>query len=167
MKSMKSFIIQRPARPKYRGQGFTLLELAITIGVMGVIGTLVVMSLFSTFRASAQTSGKVGTADQVARVAKWITRDGHQATSTSIPDGGPPVTSATFQWTEAGAPVACAVGLSGTNMTRTCGGSTGTIGSNISALSFSRVGRVVTTSFTVTDDGYSQSVVLNTLTGGR
>ncbi|GEM_PF-3522387 len=164
---MTALISKGLTRPSYKGRGFTLIEMAITVGVMGVIGTLVVMSLFQTFRASDQTSGKVGTADQVARVSRWITRDGHRATSTSIPDGGPPVTAATFQWTESGTTVACQVSLSGTDMMRTCGGTAGKIGSNVSALSFSRTGRVVNASFTVSDGGYSQSVALNVLIGGR
>jgi prepilin-type N-terminal cleavage/methylation domain-containing protein len=164
---MTTLISKRLNRPSNRGRGFTLIELAITIGVMGVIGTLVVMSLFQTFRASDQTSGKVGVADQVARVSTWLTRDGHRATITSLVDGGPAVNTATFSWTESGALVSCQVALSGTNMTRTCGGSTGTIGSNISALSFSRVDRVVKVSYTVSDGGYSQSVALNVLIGGR
>ena len=140
-------------RPGKRGQrGALLIELAAAVAVSSILGTTVVGSLFQLRRAAVDGGAQFELTTEVQRATRWATRDIHRAGSTDIPDGGAPVTAASFGWTDDSGAHTCSYALNGGALERTCDGEMIVAARRLSGLSFSRSGSLILLSFSVTAD---------------
>ena len=130
-------------------RGFTLIELMVAVAFLGILGSLVTTIAFQSRKSQVDTTTRITVADQVLRASTWLTRDGHAATSTDLVDGAPAVGVLTLDTTSNGQPVTCTYSLSNGSMLRSCGGLQTTVATNVSGLSFSKSGRLVSASFDI------------------
>ncbi len=131
-------------------RGLMLLELAVSVGFMGVLGALVLNMLGQGWDLQSRNSAILEVAVGTSTSTRWLVRDIHTATATDIPDSGGAQTTAQFTWTDAGGPHVCDYSLVTDELRRTCDASTITVADNISGLAFVRSGDLVTISYAVT-----------------
>jgi hypothetical protein len=108
---------------------------------------------------------------ETAKTTTWLVRDIRRTdpADTDLVDGGPAVTAAEFSWTEGGVPVTCDYSLNGTDLERDCGSTPFVVGRSLSGLQFTRAGRLVTVSYTITPStapAAAETIVLNVALGG-
>lgn len=141
-------------------QGFTLADLLVSMGVMGLVVTLVGNGIFQGINLSDKVSDGFLAQSDTRTPVFWLARDIAMAYSTTLVDGAAPVTSATFTWTDYFGDASTAHSLSyalvGTELQRTYDGVVGKIGRRVSAVTFSRSGRVVTAVITSSQEGRFQ-----------
>jgi len=127
-------------------RGFTLVELlvgaAITAVIMGFLGFMV----FQTFQVEEFGDAQITARNELQNAAAWMQGDAVGARTAS---GGAQLTLTL----PGGSIVTYAV--SGTNLTRTSGGTVNTVARNISAATFSVTGRLITVELTSTPSGRS------------
>ena len=131
-------------------RGLILLEFAVSVGFMAVLGALVLNMLGQGWDLQSRNSAILDVAVSTSTSTRWLIRDIHTATATDIPDGGGAQVSAQFTWTDAGGAHVCDYSLVSDEMRRTCDASTVTVADNISNLTFVRSGDLVTISYAVT-----------------
>jgi prepilin-type N-terminal cleavage/methylation domain-containing protein len=87
---------------KHRKQGqqfgFTLIELAVGIAIMGILGVSIVTSIALLYNTRGSTSDDVMVQNQVANAATWIARDAQMADTQKIDQ--PAGTLVKLQWIE-------------------------------------------------------------------
>jgi len=138
-------------RNSRRGQrGVLLIEFAAAVAISGILGTTVVGSLFQLHRTTVDGGAQFEVTTEVQRATRWVTRDIHRADSTDISDGGAPVSTASFDWTDDLGAHSCSYALNGDALERTCDGQPAAAARRLSGLSFSRSGSLVLLSFDVT-----------------
>ncbi len=135
-------------KSKRKQRGFSLLELIISIGFMASLAGLISGSTFLSIRTRVETGAVADVAVETAKTTRWLVRDVHRAESTNLVDPSTGSTSATFSWDDGG-PVSCTFALSGTDMTRTCGGAATTVGKFINNLTFDRSGNLITVHYQI------------------
>ncbi len=143
---------------KTRSQrGYTLVEVMVGTGILGLISTLIGSGLFQTITLRGKTSETFQAAGSTRTATGWITQDIPMALTTDLVDGGAPVSSATFTWTDlfqnAQAPHSVSYALVSGNLQRNYDGTTDVIGRGITDVSFTRAGRLVTISVTSNSNG--------------
>ncbi|MCZ6539519.1 MAG: hypothetical protein O6922_06805 [Chloroflexi bacterium] len=149
-------------------RGLILLEFAVSVGFMAVLGALVLNMLGQGWDLQSRNSAILEVAVGTSTSTRWLVRDIHQATATDIPDGGGAQTTAQFTWTDAGGPHVCDYLLVSDELRRTCDASTITVADNISNLAFVRSGDLVTISYAVTAPDrpdISDAIALNVALG--
>ncbi len=138
-------------------QGFTLVELLVSMGILGLVVTLVGAGIFQGVNLSNRVSDGFKAQGDTRGPVFWLDRDIAMAYNTTLVDGAAPVTSATFTWTNYFGGAATAHNLSyalvGTDLQRTYDGVVSKIGRRVSAITFSRSGRVVTATVTSSQEG--------------
>lgn len=138
-------------RPRSGERGLVLMEFAVSVGFMAVLGALVLNMLGLGWDLHTRNSAVLEVAVGTTTSTTWLVRDIHTATATDIPDGGGPQATAQFTWTDAGGGAHfCDYSLVADEMRRTCDAWTLTVADNISNLAFVRSGDLVTISFDVT-----------------
>ncbi|MEX0760959.1 MAG: hypothetical protein WD208_09870 [Dehalococcoidia bacterium] len=150
-------------------RGFMLLEFAISIGFIGALSALIMTSSFQTMKASSDGGAKLDLALESTKAVRWLIRDVHRADLTDLVDGGGAVATASFDWLEEGVSHSCTYSLDDNMLLRTCDGTASHAARNISGLEFTRDGRLVTVSFTITASRRSdvtEQVTLNFALGG-
>jgi len=136
-------------------RGAVVIELVMAAAVSGILGTAVVGSLYQLHWTTADGSARFDVTTEVQRATRWLSRDIHRADSTDIVDGGAPVSTGTFDWTDASGAHSCAYALNGNALERTCDGQLAVVARRLEGLSFSRSGSLITLSFSVVPDGRS------------
>jgi prepilin-type N-terminal cleavage/methylation domain-containing protein len=128
-----------------KGQkGFTLPELLITVAITGLIVTFLGVAIYQILTITEYSSDRVIAMHELQNVAHWVSRDGQMARTAS---GGnelvltlPDDSSITYAVVD-------------TELRRTAGDSQMTLARNISDLSFSIEGRVITVTVTSSPEG--------------
>ncbi len=130
-------------------RGFLLLEFAAALAISGILGTTVVGSLHQLQRTTIDGGAQFELTTETQRATRWISRDVHRADSTDVSDGGAPVTSASFDWTDEFGAHSCSYVLNGDALERACDGGLTVVARQLSGLSFSRSGSLILLSFDV------------------
>lgn len=161
----------RPGKRRRNQFGFTLLELMVSVGIMGALSGVITISLFAMLKAQADTNSNSQIAIEVSKSTRWVARDIHRATSSDVIDSAPAVATANFTWMDGGSAVTCVYSLNGgdSTMERACGGISSKVANGISGLQFTRSGDLVSVSYTVTSSlntSRTENVELLVLIGG-
>lgn len=119
--------------------GYTLVELLVTIAITGIIFVVVGTVMFQLSTVSGYGNDKLTVSHDLQNAAYWFNLDGQMALSAAG--------SSSLTWTLPGSQT-ITYALSGTNLQRNNGTSTLTLSQNISALSFSVQGRLVSMNIT-------------------
>lgn len=149
-------------------RGVFLLEFAVAVGFMGVLGSLVVSMLGQGWELNSRNAAIMTVAVDTSTSTTWLVRDIHLATATDLADGAAAQTTAQFTWTDGGGAHVCDYALVSSALSRTCDASTISIARNIDNLTFERVGELITISYDVaTADrpDISDSIALNVALG--
>ncbi len=145
-------------------RGFMLVGLLAGVAITAVLGAVLVNSLYQLNRAGSDGGAHLAVATAVRTSTRWLARDAQRAETTTVPDGGAPVSTGAFNWTDEIGPHSCSYALDGTNLARTCDGATVVAARGVSSLQFTRSGGLVTAGYTITATGrpdVSETVVLN------
>ncbi len=143
----------------------------MSLGIMGALSGVIVISSFAMLKAQASTNGQAEVAIEVSKSTRWLARDIHHAASSDVVDGADAVTTAGFTWNDAGVITTCTYSMNAGNntMVRTCPSGPKAVANGITGLQFTRSGDLVTVSYTVTTSqpaGYTEDVALTILIGG-
>lgn len=130
-------------------RGLVLLEFAVSLGFMAMLGALVVNMLGQGWELQSRNSAVLEVAVDTSTSTTWLVRDIHMATATNITDGGGTQATAEFTWTDSGGDHVCDYSLVTDEIRRTCDSATLAIANNISGLTFERSGDLVTVSYSV------------------
>ena len=162
---------QFTTRENLRQRGVTLLEVIVSLGIMGALSGVIVISSFAMLKAQASTNGQAEVAIEVSKSTRWLARDIHRAASSDLVVGAGAVTTADFTWDDGGVITTCTYSMDAgsSTMVRTCPSGPKAVANGITGLQFTRSGELVTASYTVTSSrmaGYTEDVVLTILIGG-
>jgi len=149
-------------------RGLFLLEFAVAVGFMGILGSLVISMLGQGWEINSRNRAILSVAVDTSTSTTWLIRDIHLATATDIPDGGGPQATAQFTWTDGGGAHVCDYALVSDELSRTCDAVTISIARSISNLTFERSGDLVTISYDVVSSeraDISDSIELNVALG--
>lgn len=149
-------------------RGLFLLEFAVAIGFMGILGSLVITMLGQGWELNARNAAIMSVAVDTSTSTTWLVRDIHLATATDIADGGGTQATAQFTWTDSGGAHVCDYALVTNALSRTCDSSTISIARSIANLTFERTGELVTIAYDVVSldrPDVSDSISLNVALG--
>jgi hypothetical protein len=149
-------------------RGLFLLEFAVAIGFMGVLGSLVVSMLGQGWELNSRNAAIIRVAVDTSTSTTWLVRDIHAATDTNLADGGGAQATAQFTWTDGGGAHVCDYALVSNDFSRTCDSSTISIARNIENLTFERTGELITIDYDVISvdrPDISDSISLNAALG--
>jgi prepilin-type N-terminal cleavage/methylation domain-containing protein len=124
--------------------GYTMVELLVTIAISGVLFTVIGSVLFQLSAVSSYGNHKLTACHELQNAASWYYLDGQMAISAT---GGTSLT-----WSLPGSQT-ITYSLSGNNLKRSTGVSTLTLAQDISAVSFSVQGRLVSMNITSSISG--------------
>ena len=116
-------------------RGFTLVELLITVALTGILAGVVGPSIYQMYNVTQFGSDSFQTFHELQNSASWFNYDGQTAVS-AVGGSGLTLTLPSAQ--------TVTYALSGTNLQRTSGTSTITMAQNVSTVSFTVNGRLVT-----------------------
>jgi hypothetical protein len=149
-------------------RGVFLLEFAVAVGFMGLLGSLVVAMLSQGWELNSRNRAIMTVAVDTSVSTTWLVRDIHLATATDLPDGGGAQTTAQFTWTDGGGAHVCDYALATNELSRTCDASTISIARSIQNLTFERTGELITIAYDVVSadrPDISDSISLNVALG--
>ncbi len=149
-------------------RGLFLLEFAVAVGFMGILGSLVISMLGQGWELNSRNAAIMRVAVDTSTSTTWLVRDIHLATATDIPDGGGTQATAQFTWTDGGGARVCDYALVSSEFSRTCDSVTLSIARNIENLTFERTGDLITISYdviAVDRPDISDSISLNVALG--
>lgn len=149
-------------------RGLFLLEFAVAVGFMGLLGSLVIAMLSQGWEINSRNRAIMSVAVDTSTSTTWLVRDIHLATATDLPDGGGAQSTAQFTWTDGGGAHVCDYSLVSGELSRTCDAVTISIARSIANLSFERTGELVTVSYDAVSTerlDISDSIVLNVALG--
>ena len=149
-------------------RGVFLLEFAVAVGFMGVLGSLVVSMLGQGWELNSRNEAIMTVAVDTSTSTTWLVRDLHLATATDLVDGAAAQTTGQFTWTDGGGAHVCDYALATNALSRTCDGSTLSIARSIENLTFERSGELITISYDVISadrPDISDSIALNVALG--
>ncbi|WFG38893.1 hypothetical protein GKO48_04445 [Candidatus Lucifugimonas marina] len=149
-------------------RGLFVLEFAVAVGFMGILGSLVITMLAQGWEINSRNRAIMDVAVGTSTSSTWLVRDIHLATATDLPDGGGAQATAQFTWTDGGGAHVCDFALVSGEFSRTCDATTISIARSIANLSFERTGELITVSYDVISaerGDISDSVELNVALG--
>ena len=115
--------------------GFTLVELLITVALTGILAGIVGPSIYQIFNVTEYGDDRLLALHELQNSASWFNHDGQMAVS-GVGGSGLTLTLPTAQ--------TVTYALVGANLRRTSGTSTITLAQNVSSVSFTVNGRLVT-----------------------
>jgi hypothetical protein len=130
-------------------RGLFLLEFAVAIGFMGILGSLVITMLGQGWELNSRSAAIMRVAVDTSTSTTWLVRDIHLATATDISDGGGTQATGQFTWTDAKGVHVCDYALVASALSRTCDAMTISIARSIANLTFQRSGELITISYDV------------------
>ncbi len=144
----------------FSGQrGFTLVEMIVALGIMGVIVPSLGLAIFQMTNFTSRGNAQLATNDDMGVSMRWLDRDIQMAQTTDLVDAAPPVSSMTLNWTDefgrAAAPHTTVYSLVGTELTRTYDGNTHSIAREVSSVQFSIQSKLLTVTLTSVDDKWT------------
>jgi len=80
--------------------GFTLAEVLVTVGLMGIIMSLMGGALFQALGIQRWWQDDVIATKELRNAGSWLSGDTFNATATDLVDGNPAVSSVTMSWTD-------------------------------------------------------------------
>ncbi len=125
--------------------GFTLAELLVSLGILGISMGLIGSGIFQAFALERTWSDDVVATREVRHATSWFAGDALNAQQTDLVDGAAPVSSATLSWIGQGQ-VSHAVTYSLTSdatLIRDVDGSKMTVARRVLSAQFSREGSVL------------------------
>jgi len=140
-------------------RGFTLVEVLVALGIMSVIGSVLVGSLYQMSNFTSRGNAQLAVGGDIRSSTQWLAKDMQMTKTTDLVDGAPAVSSLTLNWSDefGGASTAHSAGyaLVGTELRRTYDGATHTVARNVTAVDFSLQGKLITVTLTSTDDKWA------------
>jgi len=79
-------------------RGFTLIELIIAIGITGLIGGGITMTMFQTFDYNTRSSARMTAVAQLENAILWVSRDIQMAQTVEPDPDGFPLTLTWVEW---------------------------------------------------------------------
>lgn len=149
-------------------RGVFLIEFAVAVGFMGLLGSLVISMLAQGWEINSRNRAILSVAVDTSTSTTWLLRDIHLATATDIPDGGGAQSTAQFTWSDESGAHVCDYALVSSELSRTCDSTTISIARSIASLTFERSGDLVTISYDVVSaerGDIADSVELNVALG--
>lgn len=124
-------------------RGFTLVELLVNVGILGIISGLMMTGLFQSLGVTRFWSDDVKATHSLRQAMSVIATDTLSATATDLVDGATAVDSLTLDWVDgSGSPQTATYGVSGSNLTKTIDGNQIILSRNVVAVSFALAGSV-------------------------
>jgi prepilin-type N-terminal cleavage/methylation domain-containing protein len=118
----------------HRSEGFTLVELLVTIGISGLIFSISAAAIFQLTSVTDYGNSRLDVLHDQQNAAFWFNQDGQQSQKASIDNGLVLSGSSAGQITYK---------LSGNTLERICGNSTLVLGQNIGSVAFAVDGNMV------------------------
>lgn len=140
---------------RYDGQkGTTLLELTVSMAIVGVIVLGVVGLIYHELKSTATARASVTVGHEIRNAARWISQDGMMAEGSNLIEGAQPVDQLNLAWIERydfnNIPHSCSYYLSGTELRRDYDGTVTTVARHISGIDFSQAGNLLTVTISCT-----------------
>ena len=140
---------------RYDGQkGTTLLELTVSLAIVGAIVLGVVGLIAHELKSTATARASVTAGHEIRNAARWISQDGMMAEGTNLVEGTQPVDQLNLAWIERydfnNIPHSSSYYLSGTELRRDYDGTVTTVARHISGVDFSQAGNLLTVSISCT-----------------
>lgn len=130
--------------PKSGQRGFTLLETVVSLGLTGLVLSMVTGAMFQAWGVERTQRHEVVATEQLRNAADWFFKDATNANSTDLVDGAAPVSTVLLHSTDAnGIPHTTTYSLNVTRLVRTYDGSSLTVAQNVVSAAFSLSGRSV------------------------
>lgn len=148
-----------------RGQrGFTLIETVLSLGISGLVLSLVAGAMFQAWGVERTQRHDVMATEQLRHATRWFAGDALNAVSTDLADGTGPVSAVSLSLTDAsGAPHTASYSLNGTRLVRSFDGALLTVARDVASAAFSRSGRTIFTTLEVrAAQGETKSLTLRT-----
>ncbi len=141
-------------RGQSRQKGYTLLELIIALGLVGVMLPAVVGLIWQEVRGSGIAKNTVTASFEMGNVSRRLSQDCMMAQSSDLVNEAAPVDNLTLSWVEwynlTATPHVSTYWLAGSDLKRDYDGVVTTVARNISSIAFSQVDRVITVRVTST-----------------
>lgn len=127
--------------PRSGQRGFTLLEVVVSLGLTGLVLSMVTGAMFQAWGVERNQRHEVVATAQLRNAADWFFKDATNANSTDLVDGVAPVSTVLLNSTDAnGIPHITTYSLNGTRLVRTYDGSSITVAQNVASAAFSLSG---------------------------
>lgn len=140
-----------------RWNGFTLIELLVTLAIGSVVLIGVFLSIYQIITSTDRNASMATALADVSQASRAIKRDLMMTQITDLVDGEPPQNSVNLSWTDYtgfssanGSNHYSTYTLSGTRLLRVYDGVTSIVGRNVTSVSFSKSGPVISVNITST-----------------
>ena len=92
---------QKVIKRLFSGQrGFTLAEMIVALGIMGIIVPALGLAIFQMTNFTSRGNAQLATNDDLGVSMRWLDRDIQMAQTTDLVDAAPTVGSLTLNWTD-------------------------------------------------------------------
>jgi len=129
-------------------RGFNLVDFMTAFGIIAIVLSTLVGLFWNEVRGSATARVAVAASSEIDNACRSLSQDCIMAQSSDLIDEAAPVDQLTLTWTEwynlTAAPHVSTYWLSGTDLKRDYDGTVTTVARNISSVTFSQTGRVIT-----------------------
>ena len=127
-----------------RQDGITLVEMLVAVAISSMVAAGLGTALHQFLTTSERTRVAQGALHDVQNTGHWLTIDGKRATSTSLPDGSSDPNAMALAWTLDSIVHTITYRRDGTELKRDYNGAEITIARNVTDVSFSRSGQLIT-----------------------
>lgn len=144
--------------------GFTLLEVAVALGIMSLAVGMVGTAIFQTQSIQRYWQDDAIATKDLRHSGSWLARDVLNAETTNLVDGNPPVNTVTVNWTDSASVSHTAIySLSGTTLMRNFDGVQNVLADRVVSVGFSLSSKVLTFSLEVQSSrGGTETINLQT-----
>ena len=133
-------------------RGFTLAEVVVSVGILGVMLSLIGGALFQALNVTRWWQDDVLSSRDFRQGISFFSRDAPNAETTDLTDGAPDAASVTIAWYDSDViPHSASYSLTSGQLIRNYDGVQSIVARGLSAAGFSRSGQVLKISLTATD----------------